>query len=140
MLLPSLRQLRRARLISLLLLPAFLVTLLFPVHFHLHHGESGHAHTAADHPHTAHVLHLHAAGEVQEADPHLPGHVINPATDLIGKLFGVKLPLFILACGLIWLLSAPRPANPCRPTRFATACPSLPNHTRPLLRAPPRVC
>lgn len=136
-----LRYRHHRRLISALLIPAFVLMMLFPVHYHLQHHDDRHDDVVVGHSHNSvvkHIIDIHSQKNHAAAMHHADSHVIDSGTEL-GKPGTLKLPLFMLALVLVFLLPVIDRSYRYRLTR-ATASSAPPfRHNRPLLRAPPRV-
>ncbi|MBE0510663.1 MAG: hypothetical protein IBX49_08050 [Gammaproteobacteria bacterium] len=133
---------RYRRLVSALLIHAFVLMMLFPVHYHLQHHGDKHDDVVVSQSHSnvvAHTVNIHPQNSHPAATHHADSHVIDPGTEL-GKPGTLKLPPFVIALVLALLL--PVIDRSCRyrlMRAIALSVPSFRYHL-PLLRAPPRVC
>lgn len=118
-----------------LLVVTFLVFLLFPLHYHLHHADDPAGESAG---HAAHATDLHAHLDSGGLDHHADSHILPLASEISLKTSAGHLPwvvaLIAFVLSLPFLAQARQPL-PLPPTHRLPRCNC---HNTPPLRAPPR--
>lgn len=122
----------QARLLSWLLILAFGLLTVKPVHVHMLHDADS---ARVDGQHLAHV---HSAAVVDDFEANLGDHTLEPASQQILKSFGFQVLLLAL---LVGVLSMPTRSALMIRRRSSATLPlnSLLRHRIPPLRAPPLV-
>lgn len=125
------RQSDRGKSISWLLILAFALLALQPVHIHMaHHADSALSHSE-------HLAQVHPLAVLDGLASDLHDHTFEPLSDSILKSSGFQVPLLALLMGMMTLL--PRLARAgVRPDPIVRPLTTLFRHRTPPLRAPPR--
>lgn len=118
-----------------LLLLAFVVCVLFPFHYHIHHVEDP---AAQDAETAVHVADIHVHSEAVDLSHHADSHTVELSTQITLKSSASQLPWIAILVGIVLTLPFLAQASQNFPLPMQHRLPRSNCHTTPPLRAPPR--